>query len=77
MTALWSRVAWRIILAPKETALPPYVRPTKQIGLRLPEVLHAQLAAIAKDEDRSIAYVIKRLLAEGLAREAKKARAKS
>jgi predicted transcriptional regulator len=49
-----------------------------QIGLRLPPDLHAELVAIAKKEDRSLPYVIKRLLAESLAREAKKtARAKS
>jgi predicted HicB family RNase H-like nuclease len=72
MAVLWSRVAGIIILVQKETGLPPYVRPTKLIGLRLPEDLHAQLAAIAKEEDRSIAYIIKRLIADGLAREAKK-----
>jgi len=63
-----------IILA----SMPAYVRPSVQIGLRLPPDLHAELVAIAKKEDRSLPYVIKRLLAESLAREAKKtARAKS
>jgi predicted transcriptional regulator len=56
---------------------PTYVRPSKQIGLRLPADLHTELTAIAKKEDRSLPYVIKRLLAEGLERErAKMTRAK-
>ena len=57
-------------------AMPAYVRPSVQIGLRLPPDLHAELMAIAKKEDRSLPYIIKRLLAEGLAREAKKAQTK-
>ena len=57
--------------------MPTYVRPSKQTGLRLPADMHAELIAIAKKEDRSLPYVIKRLLAEGLERErAKKMRAK-
>jgi predicted transcriptional regulator len=45
--------------------------------LRLPPDLHARLAAVAKAEDRSIPYVIKRFVVEGLAREAKTAKAGS
>jgi hypothetical protein len=59
----------------KFAPMPTYVRPSKQIGLRLPADLHTELTAIAKKEDRSLPYVIKRLLGEGLERErAKKAR---
>ena len=53
--------------------MPRYVRPSKQIGLRLPPEMLAWLEAAAS-EDRTVAYVIKRLIAAEMAREAKKAR---
>ena len=50
--------------------MPAYVRPTKQIGLRLAPELLAQIEAVAKAEDRSVSYVIKRILVEEMARRA-------
>jgi hypothetical protein len=62
--------------------MPTYERPTKQIGLRVPPPLLAQLEAIAKAEDRSVPYVIKRILADEMlrrqmTREAKPKKARS
>jgi hypothetical protein len=51
--------------------MPGYVRPTKQIALRLMPEMLAWLEATAKEQDRSLAYVIKRILAEEMARETK------
>jgi predicted HicB family RNase H-like nuclease len=60
--------------------MPAYVRPSKQIGLRVPADMHAWLQAEAKQQDRSLPYVIKQILAAEMAREqkaAKKPRPKS
>ena len=51
--------------------MPAYVRPTKQIALRLMPEMLAWLEATAKEQDRSLAYVIKRILAAEMARAAK------
>jgi hypothetical protein len=52
-------------------AMSAYVRPTKQIAFRLTLEMHGWLEATAKEQDRSLAYVIKRIIAAEMAREAK------
>lgn len=54
--------------------MPAYVRPTKQIALRLTLEMHGWLEKVAKEQDRSLAYVIKRIIAAEMEREAKKAK---
>jgi hypothetical protein len=49
--------------------MPTYERPTKQIGLRVPPQLLGWLTAVAKAEDRSVPYVIKRILADEMLRQ--------
>ena len=49
--------------------MPSYVRPSKQIGLRLAPEMLAWLEAAATSEDRTVAYVIRRLIAAEMARE--------
>ena len=51
--------------------MPPYVRPSKQLGLRLPPEIYDWIQTVAKEEDRSAANVIKRILAAEMARSAK------
>jgi hypothetical protein len=48
--------------------MPPYVRPSKQLGLRLPPEIYDWVQAVAKEEDRSAGNVIKRILAAEMAR---------
>jgi predicted DNA-binding protein len=57
--------------------MPPYVRPAKQIGLRLPPEMLAWLEAVAKAEDRSVPYIIKKILSARMAREAKPKKTKA
>jgi hypothetical protein len=59
--------------------MPPYVRPSKQVGLRIPAEMLAWLEATAKAEDRSVPYLIRKIIQEQMAREpkAKKPKAKS
>jgi predicted transcriptional regulator len=47
-----------------------------QLTLRVPAELKAELERLAKAEDRSLAYVVLRLLREGLEREAHAAQAR-
>jgi hypothetical protein len=56
--------------------MPPYVRPSKQIGLRLPPEIYDWVQSVATEEDRSAANVIKRILAAEMAREAKRPKMK-
>ncbi len=59
--------------------MPPYVRPSKQVGMRLAPEMLAWLEARAKEEDRSVPYLIRKIIQEQTAREtkAKKPKAKS
>jgi hypothetical protein len=52
----------------------PYVRPTHLVGVRLPKEDLEWLEARAKADDRSVPYVIKRLIADARAQEEGKAR---
>ena len=56
--------------------MPPYVRPSKQLGLRLPPEIYAWVQSVATEEDRSAANVIKRILAAEMARASKRPKAK-
>ena len=38
----------------------------KYVGLRLPEDLYHKVAAIAKDEDRSLSYIIRRIIQQAI-----------
>ena len=57
-------------------SMPPYVRPSKQLGLRLPPEIYAWVQSVATEEDRSAANVIKRILAAEMARASKRPKAK-
>ena len=57
--------------------MPPYVRPTKPIGLRVSPEMRTWLEGLAKEEDRSLAYVVKRILAAEMAREARTKKAEA
>jgi predicted transcriptional regulator len=55
---------------------------SKQIGVRVPNDMHAALSALARSHRRSVGFVVRDFIDEGLRREArdaktKKARAKS
>jgi predicted DNA-binding protein len=38
----------------------------KYVGLRLPEDLYKQVALIAKQEDRSVSYIIRRIIQKAI-----------
>ena len=57
-------------------SMPPYVRPSKQLGLRLPPEIYAWVQSVATEEDRSAANVIKLILAAEMARASKRPKAK-
>ena len=45
---------------------------SKQLGVRVPNSMHAALVVLAREERRSVGFVVKDFIAAGLAREAKK-----
>jgi predicted HicB family RNase H-like nuclease len=44
---------------------------SKQIGVRVPNAMHAALAALAKAQRRSIGFVVRDFIEDGLRREAR------
>jgi predicted transcriptional regulator len=49
-----------------EARMPGSTKISTQVGIRLPNEMHAELAFIAKVERRSLGWVAKDLIAEGL-----------
>jgi predicted HicB family RNase H-like nuclease len=45
---------------------------SKQIGVRVPNELHAELVKLAKAQRRSVGWIVRDLVEQGLAREAKR-----